>query len=318
MSLPRILLIATGGTIAGSASDATATTGYFAGSLSATALLEAVPELFTRAHFSLSQPFSLDSRDMGPGHWLQLAREVGLACANPAIDGVVITHGTDTLEETAFFLDRVLAPGKPVVMTCAMRPATAHSADGPLNLLQAVAVAGSAEAAGLGVLVVVNERIHAANGLAKRHTQAVEAFDRSGAVLGWANPLRFDLWPRAITRRPEMLDTLGNLPRVDVLWVGAGSDPNLLAAAVAHGARALVLALPGNGSIPAAWLSGVGMALAKGIPVVRASRVGEGCVTPDALDQPSLIPAGTLSPQQARVALMLALGGGLAPDYFFG
>ena len=316
MALPRLLLIATGGTIAGTADSASRTTGYQAGSLAATALLDAIPEVHEQAHFELSQPFSLDSSDMTPSHWLQLAREVAAARSRQDIDGVLITHGTDTLEETAFLLDALLAPGKPVVMTCAMRPASAHSTDGPLNLLHAVGVACHPGAAGLGVLVVANDRIHLGARISKRHTQSVDAFERETSVIGWANPPTIDYQPRAAVHAPELLASLGTLPRVDVLWVGAGSEPDALASSIAHGARAVVLALPGDGSVPGTWREAVGKANARGVAVVRASRTGDGAVSEKANDSALLIAAGTLTPACARVALMLALAGGDAPQRF--
>ncbi len=317
MSLPRILLIATGGTIAGVADEAASTTRYQAGSLGAQALLDAVPEAFEIARFEISQPFNLDSCDLSPGHWLQLAREVAAGMADAQIDGILVSHGTDTLEETAFLLDRLIAPGKPLVLTCAMRPASAHSADGPLNLLHAVQAAAVPALGEFGTLVVVNERIHSGSWLVKRHTQALDAFDHEESAIGRCAPPRIECRRESPPRAPELLPRLGELPRVDVLWVGAGSEPDLLSSCIAHGARGLVLALPGNGSLPAAWKAAVGMALAKGVPVVRASRTGDGPVAAQAEDRGGLFRAGRLGPAQARVALMLALAAELPPQHFF-
>ncbi|MCB1888143.1 MAG: asparaginase [Rhodocyclaceae bacterium] len=317
MSLPRVHLIATGGTIAGVADDPAATTRYQAGSLAGHALLESIPEAHRAASISIAQPFNLDSKDLGPGHWLQLARDVSSALADPAVDAVVVTHGTDTLEESAFLLDRLLPPGKPVVMTCAMRPASAHSADGPLNLLHALRVAASGATREAGVVAVVNERIHAASRLRKGHSHALDAFEHGDSAIGWSDPPGLDGRPEVPARMPSLLGRLDELPRVDVLWVGAGSEPDLLAASISHGARAIVLCLPGNGSLPETWSDAVHKALACHTVVVRASRTGRGRVARQPDDGGRLFAAGRLGPAQARVALMLALAGGLAPDHFF-
>ncbi|MCB1954604.1 MAG: asparaginase [Rhodocyclaceae bacterium] len=315
--MPRIHLIATGGTIAGVADDRASTTRYQAGSLAGHALLEAIPEVHGFARITISQPFNLDSKDLGPGHWLQLARDVAEALVDPACDAVVVTHGTDTLEESAFLLDRLFAPGKPVVLTCAMRPASAHSADGPLNLLHAVQVAASGVTRQTGVVAVINEQIHAASRLHKRHTRALDAFEGGDSVIGWSDPPSLDLGPETPARLPGLLSSLSELPRVDVLWVGAGSEPDLMASSISHGARAIVLCLPGNGSLPAVWLDAVKKALARDVIVVRSSRTGAGRVTPQPGDGPMLFASGRLTPPQARIALMLALAGQLAPAHFF-
>jgi len=315
MSLPRILLIATGGTIAGVADEAASTTRYQAGSLGARALLDAVPEVYEIARIEISQPFNLDSKDLAPGHWLQLAREVADACRDESIDAIVITHGTDTLEETAFFLDRLIPAGKPVVMTCAMRPASAHSADGPLNLLHAIQLAAGGHTRELGIVAVINEQIHAASRLRKLHTQSVGSFELAASRIGSSSPPGIECRPLGPPRAPQLLDRLSELPRVDVLWVGAGTDPDMLSACIAHGSKGLVLQLPGNGSIPCAWESAIGMAIATGIPVVRASRAAIGRVAQQP-DPAGVISAGSLSPAQARVALMLALAGGLPANQF--
>ncbi len=318
MSQVRVHLVATGGTIAGVADDPATTTRYLAGSLAGHALLESIPEAHHAASISISQPFNLDSKDFGPGHWLQLAREVTELIGEPTVDAIVVTHGTDTLEETAFLLDRLIPPGKPVVLTCAMRPASAHSADGPLNLLHAIQVAASGVTCEAGVVAVINERIHSGSWLRKAHTHAISAFDLSGSAIGWAHPPALVGARAAPRRQPELLACLDELPRVDVLWVGAGAEPDLLAASVAHGARAVVLCLPGNGSLPIAWHDAVDRATSRGIVVVRASRTGEGRVVDDADDDHRhRFAAGQLSPAQSRVALMLALAAGLPPHHFF-
>ena len=300
MGKPRIHLITTGGTIAGTSASATDTTDYRAGSLTAEQLLASVPALTDIAEIDVENLYSIDSKDMTPEHWLGLARATQTALERDDVDGVVITHGTDTLEESAFFLDLVLQSEKPVVFTCAMRPATALSPDGPMNLFGAVSVAAHPEAAGLGVLVVANDRIHAAREVTKAHTQAVDAFiSADTGPIGWARP-------PAITRRPVCaadqavgLDSFDVLARVDILTVAAGSSPDLLQACVDAGALGVVLALPGNASLPQAWRPHVETARAAGCIVRCVSRTGAGPLS----DSPTT-PASAI---KARVALIVEL-----------
>jgi L-asparaginase len=313
-TLPRIAVIATGGTIAGVSAAEADTTGYQAGAVPIAQLLAGVPQLGTLADVVAEQPFSEDSKDLEPVHWLTLARLVQARLDEPAVDAVVITHGTDTLEETAFFLHLVLTSEKPVVMTAAMRPATALSADGPMNLYQALAVAGTPAACARGVLVVVADRIWSARDVAKRHTQAIDALgDTDSGPLGWAHPPRFSAGPDNRLSGCVPLATFdaeseAALPAVEILFIAAGSSPELMTSACAHGARGLVLALPGNGSVPRRLAPALEACRRQGVPVVRASRTGAGPVAPlsDALAGP-LLCAGQLSPAKARIALMLAL-----------
>lgn len=322
--MPHLILIATGGTIAGAAASSATTTGYRAGALDVSELLAALPPLAELASIECERLFALDSKDMGPPHWLALARAVEAARSRPDCDGVVITHGTDTLEESAFFLDLVLAPGKPVVLTAAMRPATALSADGPMNLLQACTVASDPAARGRGVLVVAADRIHAARWLAKADTHSLLALDAPGrCALGHALPVRFELPPFPATAPAlplQALDGRDDLPAVEVFYVGAGSAPALLAQAPALGLAGAVLAFPGNGSVPDAWLAAIRAAHAAGLALVRASRVARGGVSPLPAEHPladTLRCAGPLDAAKARVALMLALTAGGAVTSVF-
>jgi len=309
---PTVVLLATGGTIAGAAASATDTTAYTAGALPADTLLAAVPALAEVAHVRPEQLFNLDSRDMGPAHWLAMAQRVRSVLDEPRVAGVVITHGTDTLEESACFLDATLASQKPVVLTGAMRPATALSADGPMNLYNAVCVAAHPDSAARGVLVSVGASIFAAAGVRKAQLGKLEAFEAgAGGWVGQTGPVRFFAPPPARLAALPLPDSPAHLPRVDVLYVGAGSPPEALAQAVASGARGVVLALPGNGSVPAAWREAVARAVAGGVPVVRASRTGAGAVTPAADDGAlGTLAAGERAPSAVRVVMMLALASG--------
>jgi L-asparaginase len=310
---PRIHLIATGGTIAGTAPDAADTQHYTIGGLSAEALVAGVPPLKNLAEISVEQLCNLDSKDMTPAHWLGLARATQAALARPEVDGVVVTHGTDTMEESAFFLDLVLPPGKPVVFTGAMRPATALSADGPMNLFDAVTVAASAEARDLGVVLVMHGRIHAARNVTKGQPLAQEAFTSGEAgVLGWVPPVRISRRPIRVGA-PTGIPATDELPRVDLLLVGAGSSPDLIAACINAGARGVVLALPGNASLPVAWEAAALPALAAGAAVLRCARAGSGASRTPLPGAPQ-IPTSSLPAAKARVALMVALAASGRPE----
>lgn len=308
--LPTIALLATGGTIAGAAASATQTSGYAIGGVDASALLDAVPQAGEVARVMPEQLLNIDSKDMTPALWLQIAARVRQLLAQPDVDGIVITHGTDTLEETATALDLLLPPGKPVVMTCAMRPSTALSADGPMNLYDAVRCAADSKAAGRGVMLCFGERILPALGLRKLDAHRLTAFDTTAGDLGTTRPaIRF--FAPAPARQFDTLqlpEALGDLPRVDIVYCAAGTPPDLIQAAMAAGAQGIVAVLPGNGSVPDAWIDSLAAAVAKGLVVVRASRCGQGAVFDAGLDaRIGCVPAGLLSPGAARAAVMLAL-----------
>jgi L-asparaginase len=306
VSKPRIHLIATGGTIAGTSADATDTRNYTIGTLTAEALVASVPPLKDLAQISVEQPYNLDSKDMTPDHWLGLARATQAALARDDVDGVVITHGTDTMEESAFFLDLVLPPGKPVVFTGAMRPATALSADGPMNLYCAVLLAASPEAHGLGVVVVMNNRIHAARRVAKAHSSALDAFASGEAgLLGTLPPVSLLQHPiRDLSNYPLIDITI--LPRVEILLVGPGSSPELMRAAIQSGAKGVVLSVLGNGNPPRLWESAVASAQQEGVAVMC---VAQPASWPGQLSSNAVLDALArgLRPNQARILLMLAL-----------
>ncbi|MBR5381143.1 MAG: asparaginase, partial [Oscillospiraceae bacterium] len=281
---PRVVVLATGGTIAGCASSAAETAVYRAGVLGVDALLSAVPELRDHAEITGEQLCNIDSKDMTDEIWLRLACRVNAILAADEADGVVITHGTDTMEETAYFLTLTLKSEKPVVLTGAMLPATATGADGPRNLLDAVRVAACPASAGKGVLVVMNGEIHAARDVTKAHTQKIDAFisptvgrlgvlDADGPVFSGA-PLRCH------TVRSEF--DAGPLPRVDILYGHESDDGALVEAAVRAGAQGIVYAGMGNGSIPAGAEKALAEAAAGGIVVVRSSRTGNGAGVPSA------------------------------------
>jgi L-asparaginase len=320
----RIALVATGGTIAGAAASATQTSGYAIGGVDARALLDAVPQIAEVAEVMPEQLLNIDSKDMTPQHWLQLTARIRTLLAQPDIDGVVVTHGTDTLEETATALDLLLPAGKPVVMTCAMRPSTALSADGPMNLYDAVRCAASKDATGRGVMLCFGERILPALGLRKLDSHRLGAFDTATTDLGTTRPaIRF--FAPAPARQLQTLqlpERLDELPRVDIVYCAAGTSPDMIAAAIAAGAKGIVAVLPGNGSVPDVWIDALAAAVAEDLVVVRASRCGQGAVFDAEVDaRIGCGPAGVLSPGAARVAVMLALAmahadARLAPESF--
>ena len=315
-ALPRIAVLATGGTIAGSAADAANTSGYQAGVVGVDRLLEAVPALSGVAQIQPEQVASIDSKDMALALWATLAQRVNALLASDDIDGVVITHGTDTLEETAYLLHLTVKSTKPVVLTAAMRPSSALSADGPLNLLNAVTVAASPAAQGQGVLVAFNNRIHSARDVVKTSTYAVDAFQSPEVgALGWVQDGRVEFQRKVV--RPHTVDTefvIGTKwPNVEIVVSYAGASRIGVDALVAAGVRGIVVAGTGNGSIHASVQQALADAASQGVVVVRSSRVGSGHVMRNGAasdDALGFVTAGSLNPYKARVLLMLALAAG--------
>lgn len=300
-----LVIIGTGGTIAGASGSATDNVGYKAGSLSVESLVSAVPALASKA-LEAEQLAQLDSKDMDHATWARLARRVREHLDRPEVRGIVITHGTDTLEETAYLLQRVLAPEKPVVLTAAMRPATAIQADGPQNLLDAVAVA---EAEGVrGVVAVVAGQVWSGLELRKTHSYRLNAFEAGPdagplAVVEEGALRRFRDWPQGealgVTLLPE---DASRWPWVEVLGSHAGSEARSLDAWRAAGLQGLVLACTGNGTLNRALDAPVQALKDAGIPVWRTTRCAQGRIV-GASDEP----AAALSPWAARIELMLTL-----------
>lgn len=318
-SLPRIAVLATGGTIAGEAGDAAKTSGYKAGVVGVDKLLGAVPLLSQVARIQSEQVASIDSKDMTPALWATLCVRVNALLAQDDIDGIVITHGTDTLEETAYLLHLTVKSEKPVVLTAAMRPATALSADGPLNLLNAATVAASRASWKQGVLVAFNNQIHCARDVTKTSTYAVDAFrSPEGGALGWVQDGQVE-FQRSVVR-PHTLQSPFQIsaepPAVEIVTSYAGASRAAIDAFMAAGVKGLVIAGTGNGSIYSTLQQALADAVKQGVAVVRSSRVGAGHVmrngaAPD--DAIGSVTAGALNPYKARVLLMLALAAGTPP-----
>jgi L-asparaginase len=313
-NLPNIVILATGGTIAGSAATQTQA-GYTSGQVGVDVLINAVPEIRQLANVSGEQVANVGSQDMSDAIWLTLAGRLNILLAQPEVDGVVITHGTDTIEETSYFLNLVVHSDKPVVMTAAMRPSTALSADGPLNIYNAVAVAADSRAAKRGVLVVANDDIHGARSFTKTNTSDVQTFQSIEYGLIGASLYGKNRWFRAPFRKhtsdsPFSVDGVKKLPRVDVIYVTADVSPDLITAAVDNGARGIVTAGVGNGNMTAAALAAVRTAVEKGVVVVRSTRVASGTVGRNVEvndDELGTVASAELNPARARVLLKLAL-----------
>src|SRR6202051_5075763 len=314
--LPNVMVLATGGTIAGTGASSTTVVGYTAATVGIERLLNAVPELKTVANVKGEQVFQIASENMNNDYWLKLAKHVNALLAQDDVDGIVITHGTDTIEETSYFLNLVVKSKKPVVIVGAMRPSTAISADGPINLYNAVTLAGSDEAVGKGVLVVLNDQISGARDVTKTNTSNTDTF-RSWE-LGFMGYMRDGIphFYRVSTRKNTVeteFDVSGTdvLPQVDIVYGYVNMNGIAVGAFVAAGTKAIIYAGVGEGTVAD---SGIEPALIearkKGVVVVRSSRVGNDLVTRSAEnrdDELGFVVADTLSPQKARILAMLAL-----------
>jgi len=313
-SLPQIVVLATGGTIAGAAAS-DVQTGYTSGQVGVEQLLAAVPQAKKLASLRGEQISNIGSQDMNDDVWLKLAGRINALAAMPNVSGIVITHGTDTIEETAYFLNLVVKTKKPVVMTAAMRPATALSADGPLNFYNAVAVAAHKDAAGRGVLVVVNDWIHGASSLTKTSTTAVQTFlSPVWGLIGTVayGDIEFFRGPvgKHTMESEFSIEGVKALPRVDIIMAYENMDGALINAAVQAGAKGLVIAGVGNGNMTAAAVEALAAQAKKGIVCVRSTRVTTGRVERNVeLDDNKLglVASMGLNPQKARVLLRLAL-----------
>ena len=313
LKLPKIVVLGTGGTIASSGTVGTQLSDYKVGK-GVDALIAAVPELSEVAQCEFEQVSNIESYLIGDEVLLKLAGRVNHWLAEPDIAGVVITHGTDTLEETAYFLNLVVQSEKPVILVGAMRPSTAISADGPLNLFHAVVVASHPQSVGKGVMVVMNDRILAARYVYKGHTTGVDAFvvpeqGALGAVSG-QDVQYFNQSTRIHTARSALhLDSQRTaLPVVDIVYDYQGAGVHMYEAAMQAGAQGVVLAGTGNGSLSGVARLGASLAASKGVAFVRAAHVGQGSVRPSVKDvEYNCVAAQSLNPQKARILLRLAL-----------
>ena len=313
--LPNVVILATGGTIAGSGATSTTTVGYKPATVPVQALIDAVPELKKVATVQGEQVFQIASQNMTNEYWLKLAKRVNELLQQPDVDGIVVTHGTDTLEETAYFLNLVAKSAKPVVIVGAMRPSTALSADGPINLYNAVLVAGSKEAVGKGVLVSMNDQINSARDVTKTNTSTADTFKSPElGVLGYIQGDRV-----AFYRLPARRHTLNSefdisgadkLPDVEIAYGFANVSRTTVDALAAAGVDGIVYAGVGDGNPSEVTEQALADARAKGILIVRSARVGNGIVARNSEvndDKRDFVVSDTLNPQKARILLMIAL-----------
>jgi L-asparaginase len=311
---PTIYILATGGTIAGSGSGALDTS-YTSGTVTVDKLIAAVPDINKIATIKGEQISNIGSQEMNNEVWFKLANRVNELLTSGKADGVVITHGTDTMEETAYFLNLVVKSDKPIVMVGAMRNSGSLSADGPLNIFNAVNVAMSKEAAGKGVMVVMNDEIHAAREVTKTNTTAVDTFKSPnsgkigtvfyGNVKFYMNPVRKHTVNSAFD-----ITKIKELPRVDIIYSHSNDNPDFVNVAVKNGAKGIINAGMGNGNPFPSALEALGEAVKAGVVVVRDSRVGSGETTLNGeVDDGKygFLASDNLNAQKARVLLMLAL-----------
>jgi L-asparaginase len=308
----NIVILGTGGTIAGQAASASDNIGYTAAQVGVAQLVAAIPSLAALGPLVIEQVAQVDSKDMSFDVWVKLAGRVSHFLTQPDVQGIVITHGTDTLEETAYFLQSVCRPDKPVVLTCAMRPATALVPDGPQNMLDAMAVARHAGAK--GVVAVCAGTIHSALDVQKVHTYRVDAFGSGDAgPIGYVEEGSLRLirnWPQAHTgRAQEAIEMIARRiprwPRVEIVMNHAGATGAVVEALVAQGIQGLVVAATGNGTLHHALEAALLDAQAAGVRVVRATRCPNGRVLATPGDMFS--DSQGLSPVKARIAMMLEL-----------
>jgi L-asparaginase len=316
--LPLVWVLATGGTISGKGATSTSLADYKSGALLGQELVNAVPEIKAVADVKVEQIVNVSSTDITIENWLALANRINTIFQSDAhVAGVVVTHGTNTLEETAYFLNLTVKDDRPVVLVGSMRPASAISADGPLNLLNAVRTAIAADARGKGVLVVLNDEINNARDVTKTNTYRVETFRAPElGLLGYVDADQVTFY-RASTRRHTTrsefdVSRLTQLPQVDILYSYVQPSTRIAQALVAAGAEGIVIAGTGAGLVSTAEREALKPLLsaptAKRPVIVRSNRTGNGrVIAQKEYDALGMIPADTLTPQKARVLLMLAL-----------
>ncbi|WP_084157392.1 type II asparaginase [Flavobacterium denitrificans] len=311
---PKVLILATGGTIAGAAKSGVQS-GYTSGQVTIDAMVNAVPDALKLADIKGEQISNVGSQDMSFEIMLKVANRINELASSKDFDGFVITHGTDTMEETAYFLNLVVKTDKPVVLVGSMRPSTAISADGPLNLYNAIAVAADPNAKGHGVLLVMNDWIHSAQSLTKVSTTAVQTF--MSPIRGLIGTTAYGVndfyhYPDQKFGKTSEFDVKGvtSFPRVDIIYADADMKADLIDASIEKGAKGIVIAGVGNGNMNKESLDACARASKKGIIVVRSTRVATGLVGRNVEcndDELGLIASYGLNPQKSRILLSVAL-----------
>jgi len=310
----RVHVVATGGTIA---MQLDPEQGGALPAVNGIGLIAAIPKVAHVAQLSVSEFSNIPSEHMTPEFWVRLAAHLISIIRAGQVHGIVITHGTDTMEETAFFLDLTITGDVPIILTGAQRPASAPDADGPGNLCDAIRIAADPQSRERGVMIAMHGEIHTAREATKASTEELDAFDsRSGTGLGYVENGRIHFTNEALPRRHLSLPE--HLPRVDIIPMYAGADDAALQAGLARGAVGLVVAGVGAGNVNQSLFDAIQVALHQGIAVVISTRVPHGLVRPlyaysgggVSLRRAGAIMAGDLTPQKARVLLMLALAAG--------
>lgn len=311
---PRVVIVATGGTIAGAGADAANSATYQAAKVPVDKLIAAVPAIAQVADVRGEQAFQIASESFTNAQLIELAKKISALVKRDDVDGVVVTHGTDTVEETAYFLDLVVKTDKPIVMVASMRPSTAISADGALNLLDAVTVAGARDARAKGVLLTMNDEIQAGRDTTKRVNIKPSAFFSQWGPLGMVVEGK-TYWFRAPVKRHGTtsefdIDTIDSLPDVAIVYGSGNMHPEPYTSAVAGGAKAIIHAGTGNGSVAGYLVDTLKDIRSKGVQIIRSSRVGDGFVLRNA-EQPDdkydWVVAHDLNPQKAKILAAVAL-----------
>lgn len=311
---PRVVIVATGGTIAGAGADAANSATYQAAKVPVDKLIAAVPAIAQVAEVRGEQAFQIASESFTNVQLIQLAKQISALVKRDDVDGVVVTHGTDTVEETAYFLDLVVKTDKPIVMVASMRPSTAISADGALNLLDAVVVAGAKDSRAKGVLLTMNDEIQAGRDSTKRVNIKPSAFFSQWGPLGMVVEGK-TYWFRAPVKRHGTtsefdIDTIDALPEVAIVYGSGNMHPEPYTSAVAGGAKAIIHAGTGNGSVAGYLVDTLKDIRAKGVQIIRSARVGDGFVLRNA-EQPDdtydWVVAHDLNPQKAKILAAVAL-----------
>ncbi|KQP04294.1 type II asparaginase [Pseudorhodoferax sp. Leaf265] len=312
--LPNVVILATGGTIAGAGASAANSATYAAAKVPVDKLIAGLPEISKVANVKGEQTFQIASESFTNDNLLVLAKRVSALAKQSDVDGIVVTHGTDTLEETAYFLNLVVRTDKPIVVVGSMRPGTALSADGALNLFDAVNVAASKDAKGKGVLVTMNDEIQSGRDVAKAINIKTEAFKSQWGPLGMIVEGK-NYWFRAPVKRHTTqsefnIDEITALPQVDIAY-GYGNVPASTVEAIGKGAKAIIHAGTGNGSVADRVVPALQKLRADGVQVIRSSRVNTGGFVLRNAEQPDdkydWVVAHDLNPQKARILAMVAL-----------
>jgi glutamin-(asparagin-)ase len=310
---PNVVILATGGTIAGAGASAVNSASYTAAKVPVDKLIAGLPEIGSVANVRGEQVFQIASESFTNDHLLKLGKRVSALAKQADVDGIVVTHGTDTLEETAYFLNLVIRSDKPIVVVGSMRPGTALSADGALNLLNAVTVAASPDARGKGVLVTMNDEIQSGRDVSKVVNIKTEAFKSQWGPLGMVVEGR-NYWFRAPVKRHTLqsefnIDEISTLAPVEIAF-GYGNVPGQAYEAAGKGARAIIHAGTGNGSVADRIVPVLQNLRGQGVHVIRSSRVSDGFVLRNA-EQPDdkydWVVAHDLKPQKARILAAVAL-----------